>query len=51
MNCGEDIAEELIPNQETIELMSVNRQVTQIAKAPLVLLIDLYPYQMRHHIT
>jgi hypothetical protein len=50
MECGKDVAQQTIADQEAIELMAVNREMPDAVKIPFVLLIDIDTDQMGHHV-
>jgi hypothetical protein len=50
MKGREDVAQQAIADQKAIELMAVNREMTDAVKIPFVLLIDIDADQMGHHV-
>ena len=46
---GEKSAEQTIVNQKAVELMAMNGQVAKTAILPLIFLVDLNSYEVRHH--
>ena len=50
MECRKDVAQQTIADQKAIELVAMNRQVTDAVKIPFILLVDVDADQMRHHV-
>ena len=50
MECRKDVAQQTIADQKAIELVAMNRQVTDAVKIPFILLVDVNADQMRHHV-
>ena len=50
MECRKDVAQQTIADQKAIELVAMNRQVTDAVKIPFILLIDIDAHQVGHHV-
>ena len=50
INPGKNFAERHVPQHKAVELMAMNRKVTQAAVLPGVLLVDFHAHQVRHHV-
>jgi hypothetical protein len=50
MECGKDVAQQTIADQEAIKLVAVNRQVMNAVKIPFILLIDIDAHQVGHYV-
>ena len=50
MERGKDVAQQPIADQEAIELVAVNREMTDAIEIPFILLVDIDADQMGHHV-
>ena len=51
MECCEDVAQQAVVDQETVELVSMNRQMMDAVKIPFILLVNINTDQVGHHVT